>query len=67
VTLQDAVTAVLVADASMAGASLLGATNALHTHFPDDPDADYERLERLVLAGLGLVSCNGGKAQESCI
>lgn len=54
VTLQDAVMAVLVLDSSMCGSSLLGWSNALHTHFPEDPDAEYEQLERLVLAGLGL-------------
>lgn len=54
VTLQDAVVAVLLADSSMAGASLLGATNALHTHFPADPDQDYLQQEGAVLRGLGL-------------
>lgn len=33
--MQDAVVAVLVADASMSCAALLGPTNALHTHFPE--------------------------------
>jgi hypothetical protein len=54
VTLQDAVMAVLVLDSSMCGSSLMGWSNALHTHFPEDPDAEYEQLERQVLAGLGL-------------
>jgi DNA helicase MCM9 len=48
VTLQDAVMAVLVLDSSMTGSSLMGWSNALHTHFPDDPDAEYEMLERQV-------------------
>jgi hypothetical protein len=52
VTLQDAVMAVLVLDSSMTGSSLMGWSNALHTHFPDDPDAEYEVLERQVGAGV---------------
>jgi DNA helicase MCM9 len=35
VTLQDAVVAVVVADASMSCAALLGHRNAMHTHFPE--------------------------------
>lgn len=35
VTLQDAVIAVTVADASMSCAALLGPINAMHTHFPE--------------------------------
>ncbi|KIZ00747.1 DNA replication licensing factor MCM9 [Monoraphidium neglectum] len=54
VGLQDAVIAVMVADASMAVAALLGPNNALHTHAPQDADADYAALERAVLAELGL-------------
>lgn len=54
VTQQDAVMAVLVLDSSMCGSSLMGWSNALHTHFPDDPDAEYEQLEQQVLQGLGL-------------
>jgi DNA helicase MCM9 len=74
VTLQDAVMAVLVLDSSMCGSSLMGWSNALHTHFPEDPDAEYEQLERLVLAGLGLHEliaaaggdggCGGGDAGD---
>lgn len=52
--LQDAVMAVLVLDSSMTGSSLLGWSNALHTHFPEDPDAEYVVTERQVLLGLGL-------------
>jgi DNA helicase MCM9 len=48
VTLQDAVMAVLILDSSMTGSSLMGWSNALHTHFPDDPDAEYDLLERQV-------------------
>ncbi|KAF8067336.1 MCM9 [Scenedesmus sp. PABB004] len=51
---QDAVMAVLVLDSSMCGSSLVGWSNALHTHFPEDPDAEYVMLERQVLHGLGL-------------
>lgn len=40
--------AVLILDSSMTGSSLLGWSNALHTHFPEDPDAEYELLERQV-------------------
>lgn len=54
VTVQDAVMAVLILDSSMTGSSLMGWSNALHTHFPDDPDAEYELLERQVLHGLCL-------------
>jgi hypothetical protein len=35
VTLQDAVMAAVVADASMSCAALLGHVNAMHTHFPE--------------------------------
>lgn len=56
VTLQDAVMAVLVLDSSMTGSSLLGWSNALHTHFPEDPDAEYEVSQRQVLLGLGLIN-----------
>jgi DNA helicase MCM9 len=61
VTLQDAVVAVLLADSSMAGASLLGATNALHTHFPADPDQEYLQQEAAVLRGLGLAKQEVGR------
>ncbi|KAI8467006.1 MAG: DNA replication licensing factor MCM9-like protein [Monoraphidium minutum] len=54
VGLQDAVVAVAVADASMSAAALLGPINALHTHFPTDPDGEYAGLEREVLAALEL-------------
>jgi DNA helicase MCM9 len=55
VTLQDAVMAVLILDSSMTGSSLMGWSNALHTHFPDDPDAEYDVLERQVrVCGAGL-------------
>lgn len=40
--------AVLILDSSMTGSSLMGWSNALHTHFPEDPDAEYEMLERQV-------------------
>lgn len=52
VTLQDAVMAVLILDSSMTGSSLMGWSNALHTHFPEDPDAEYEMLERQVGCGV---------------
>jgi uncharacterized membrane protein YgcG len=50
----DAVVAVVVADASMGAAALLGKVNAVHTHFPEDPDAAHAALERAVLAALEL-------------
>jgi hypothetical protein len=44
----------------MGPSALLGAVNALHTHFPDDPDAEAAALERTVLAALGIVVDGGG-------
>ncbi|XP_015714169.1 DNA helicase MCM9 [Coturnix japonica] len=57
VTLEDAVTVVSVMESSMQGGALLGAINALHTSFPEDPMAQYRMqceliLERLELQGL---------------
>lgn len=46
--------AVLVLDSSMCGSSLMGWSNALHTHFPEDPDAEYALLQQQALAALGL-------------
>jgi hypothetical protein len=43
---QDAIVACMVVDYSMHTASVLGQVNALHSHFPDDPDADYVELEK---------------------
>lgn len=63
VTLQDAVMAVLILDSSMTGSSLMGWSNALHTHFPDDPDAEYDMLERQV--GRTLQGSGAGTAQRS--
>lgn len=57
VTLEDAVTAVSVMESSMQGGALLGGVNALHTSFPENPRAQYQRqceliLEKLELQGL---------------
>ncbi|KAJ1882404.1 DNA helicase mcm9 [Coemansia sp. RSA 486] len=50
----DAVVAVVLMESTMLTASLLGATDALHTSFPDDADAAYAETEALVLTKLGL-------------
>ncbi|KAK9824018.1 hypothetical protein WJX72_006994 [[Myrmecia] bisecta] len=52
VTLQDAVVAVLVAEASMHTSAILGPQNVLHSAFAEDPDAEYAEQERQVLAAL---------------
>ena len=54
VLLQDAVIAVTLMEASMQGTALIGACSPLHSSFPADPDADYARQEKAVLAKLGL-------------
>jgi hypothetical protein len=60
--------AVLILDSSMTGSSLMGWSNALHTHFPDDPDAEYEMLERQVLCGRGGGACSTTQIQPaSCV
>lgn len=55
VTLQDAVIAVILTDSSMNCSSILGCDNALHSKFPEDPDAAYVAQEREVLSALGLM------------
>lgn len=57
--------AVLILDSSMTGSSLMGWSNALHTHFPDDPDAEYEMLERQV--GTAAVNCDLGLTGTCCL
>lgn len=55
VLVQDAVIACFLLDKGMLAQSVLGQTNALHSDFPDDPDADYlhfeERLMQCILPG----------------
>eukprot|EP01119_Soliformovum_irregulare_P014195 TRINITY_DN3873_c0_g2_i1.p1 TRINITY_DN3873_c0_g2~~TRINITY_DN3873_c0_g2_i1.p1 ORF type:complete len:818 (-),score=185.58 TRINITY_DN3873_c0_g2_i1:57-2315(-) len=51
---QDAVTAVLLVEASMHTSALLGLPNTLHSIFPEDPIADYRALEFELLKRLNL-------------
>lgn len=53
-TVQDAVTAVLLVEASMQTSALLGVSSALHSVFPEDPDAEYLKQEAMLLRQLGL-------------
>eukprot|EP00038_Savillea_parva_P001903 m.108353 g.108353 ORF g.108353 m.108353 type:complete len:1026 (+) comp10655_c0_seq4:153-3230(+) len=55
VTVQDAVVAVTMMESSMQGAALLGASSPLHSAFPEDADAEYQRQESIVLTRLNLV------------
>ncbi|OXB62214.1 hypothetical protein ASZ78_009812 [Callipepla squamata] len=54
VTLEDAVTVVSVMESSMQGGALLGAINALHTSFPENPMAQYRTQCELILERLEL-------------
>uniref|UniRef100_G1NKV5 MCM C-terminal AAA(+) ATPase domain-containing protein n=1 Tax=Meleagris gallopavo TaxID=9103 RepID=G1NKV5_MELGA len=54
VTLEDAVTVVSVMESSMQGGALLGAINALHTSFPENPVAQYRMQCELILERLEL-------------
>ncbi|XP_031467195.1 DNA helicase MCM9 [Phasianus colchicus] len=54
VTLEDAVTVVSVMESSMQGGALLGAINALHTSFPENPMAQYRMQCELILERLEL-------------
>uniref|UniRef100_A0A8B9TAW6 DNA helicase MCM9 n=1 Tax=Anas platyrhynchos TaxID=8839 RepID=A0A8B9TAW6_ANAPL len=54
VTLEDAVTVVSVMESSMQGGALLGAINALHTSFPENPMAQYRAQCELILERLEL-------------
>lgn len=56
VTLEDAITVVSVMESSMQGGALLGGVNALHTSFPESPQAQYRRQCELILEKLGLQS-----------
>uniref|UniRef100_A0A8D2CP94 DNA helicase MCM9 n=1 Tax=Sciurus vulgaris TaxID=55149 RepID=A0A8D2CP94_SCIVU len=56
VTLEDAVTVVSVMESSMQGGALLGGVNALHTSFPANPKAQYQRQCELILEKLELQS-----------
>ncbi|XP_064653279.1 DNA helicase MCM9-like [Lineus longissimus] len=55
VTLQDAIVAVTLMESSMQGAALLGGVNALHTSFPNDPEAEYKVQAEMILGRLGLL------------
>ncbi|KAJ1895498.1 DNA helicase mcm9, partial [Kickxella alabastrina] len=50
----DAVMAVVLMESTMLSASVLAPTDALHSPFPEDPDAAYALLEKQVLAQLNL-------------
>lgn len=54
-TLTDAVVAVTIMEASMQSSALLGATSPLHSAFPEDAEAEYDRQESIVLERLGLL------------
>ncbi|NXK51195.1 MCM9 helicase, partial [Chauna torquata] len=54
VTLEDAVTVVSVMESSMQGGALLGAINALHTSFPENPMVQYRTQCELILERLEL-------------
>lgn len=54
VTVQDAVMAVSVVECSMQGTAILGATNVLHTRFPNDCNGEYIKQAELVLNALEL-------------
>ncbi|CAO2628103.1 DNA helicase MCM9 [Lemmus lemmus] len=56
VTLEDAITVVSVMESSMQGGALLGGVNALHTSFPESPQAQYRRQCELILEKLELQS-----------
>ncbi|XP_015356222.1 DNA helicase MCM9 [Marmota marmota marmota] len=56
VTLEDAITVVSVMESSMQGGALLGGVNALHTSFPENPQAQYQRQCELILEKLELQS-----------
>ena len=54
VTIQDAVTAVLLLESSCASSSLSQGGNVLHSSFPEDPIREYKSQARMILSGLGL-------------
>lgn len=49
VLVQDAVIACLLLDKGMLAQSALGQVNALHSCFPDDPDAEYLHFEQCLM------------------
>lgn len=55
VTIQDAVVAVSLMEASLQSAVMLGGVNALHTSFPDNPEDEYVSQAQLILTRLGLM------------
>ncbi|KAJ1679756.1 DNA helicase mcm9 [Spiromyces aspiralis] len=56
VTVQDAVVAVMLMEASMQGSALLAPTDVLYTTFPDNPEEQHAVQEKAVLVRLGLES-----------
>lgn len=54
VTLQDAVVAVTMMEASMSGTSLITDINPLHTAFPSSPKLEYKNQATIILKRLGL-------------
>lgn len=54
VTIQDAIVAVTCVECSMQNSALLGATNALHTKFPEDPEEEYKAQAEMILKRLRL-------------
>ena len=54
VTIQDAITAVLLLESSCASSSLTQGANVLHSSFPADPVIEYKTQARMILSGLGL-------------
>jgi hypothetical protein len=49
---QDAVVAVSLVEASSTAAGVLCCASSLHSDFPDDPDAEYLRMDARILAAL---------------
>ena len=54
VTIQDAVTAVLLLESSCESSRLIQGANILHSSFPHDPISEYKSQVRMILSGLGL-------------
>ena len=54
VTIQDAVTAVILLESSCASSSLTQGANVLHSSFPEDPIQEYKSQARIILSSLGL-------------
>ncbi|XP_064086889.1 DNA helicase MCM9-like isoform X2 [Macrobrachium nipponense] len=56
VTLQDAIVAVTMMEASMSGTSLINDINPLHTAFPSSPKLEYKNQATIILKRLGLLT-----------